>query len=67
MKRDDLSGVFAPMVTPFGADDAVLPQSGEDISEALAGAIGRAIRIEIVRSLGKAGEQRAFELLHVGP
>jgi 4-hydroxy-2-oxoglutarate aldolase len=24
MQRDDLSGVFAPMVTPFGADDAVL-------------------------------------------
>ncbi len=24
MQRNDLSGVFAPMVTPFGADDAVL-------------------------------------------
>ncbi|HET6438080.1 MAG TPA: dihydrodipicolinate synthase family protein [Anaeromyxobacter sp.] len=24
MQRDNLSGVFAPMVTPFGADDAVL-------------------------------------------
>jgi len=24
MQRDDLTGVFAPMVTPFGADDAVL-------------------------------------------
>ncbi len=24
MQRDDLSGVFAPLVTPFGADDAVL-------------------------------------------
>ena len=24
MQRDSLTGVFAPMVTPFGTDDAVL-------------------------------------------